>query len=146
MARPRRPDSVWVPIGLKVSEADAARIDQVLARPEYAGWTRAEWCREIVRSALRYYVGEDPVTDPGEARVTERPAAAAQISPGQAASRPAAGSPVPAVSASDQAAPLGGSEAVPAAPPPSQPECSHPADVRDYETGTCAACGAILWD
>jgi hypothetical protein len=47
MARPRRPDSVWVPIGLKVSEADAARLDQVLARPEFAGWTRAEWCREM---------------------------------------------------------------------------------------------------
>jgi hypothetical protein len=25
-------------------------------------------------------------------------------------------------------------------------ECPHPADARDYQTGTCAACGAILWD
>jgi len=147
MVRPRRPGSVWVPIGLEVSEADAARIDQVLARPEFAGWTRAEWCREIVRSALRYYVGEGPVPDPGEALVSARAAAAAPVSPNQAASRAAGGSPVAAVSASDPASPPGGSEFVPAAPEPAaQPECSHPADARDYETGTCAACGAILWD
>jgi hypothetical protein len=25
-------------------------------------------------------------------------------------------------------------------------DCSHPAEARDYQTGTCAACGAILWD
>lgn len=125
MARVRRPESVWVPVGLEVSAADAARIDQVLARPEFAGWTRAEWCREIVRSALRYYVGESPAPDPDEAPVSARPAAAAaQASPGQAASsRP------------------------PAAPEPlASPECPHPADARDYQTGTCAACGAILWD
>jgi hypothetical protein len=54
MARARLVDSARVPIGLKVSEADAARIDEVLTRPEFAGWTRAEWCREIIRSALRY--------------------------------------------------------------------------------------------
>jgi hypothetical protein len=36
MARPRRSDSARVPIGLEVSEADAERIDQVLARPEFA--------------------------------------------------------------------------------------------------------------
>ncbi len=124
MARPRQPESVWVPVGLEVSAADAARIDQVLARPEFAGWTRAEWCREIVRSALRYYVGESPAPDPGEARVPARPAATAQASPGQAAPTRA-----------------------PAAPePPAQLDCPHPADARDYETGTCAACGAILWD
>ena len=113
MARPRRPESPRVPVGLKVSEADAARIDQVLARPEYAGWTRAEWCREIVRSALRYYVGDGPAGDPGQARAAGRPAA----------------------------------EPVPAPPEsPAQMACPHPADARDYETGTCAACGAILWD
>jgi hypothetical protein len=27
-----------------------------------------------------------------------------------------------------------------------QAECPHPADARDYQSGTCAACGAILWD
>jgi hypothetical protein len=145
MARPRRPDSVWVPIELTVSEADAARIDQVLTRPEFAGWTRAEWCREIVRSALRYYVGDSPVPDPSEARVPARRVAAAPVSSGQAASRAAAESPGPAASASDHAAPPG--EPAAAAPkPPATPECAHPADARDYETGTCAACGAILWD
>jgi hypothetical protein len=103
-----------VPLGLEVSEADAARIDKVLARPEFAGWTRSEWCREIIRSALRYYVGDAPA-----------PAGAS--------------SPVPA------ADPPGAT--APAEPEPlAQPECSHPADARDYETGTCAACGAILWD
>jgi hypothetical protein len=29
---------------------------------------------------------------------------------------------------------------------PPEAECPHPADARDYQTGTCAACGAILWD
>lgn len=147
MARPRRPESARVPIGLKVSEADAARIDQVLARPEYAGWTRAEWCREIIRSALRYYAGDGPVPDPDQARVAVRRAAAEPVSPSQPPSRTAANSPAPVVSASDPAVSPGGSEPVPAVPElPAQPECSHPADARDYQTGTCAACGAILWD
>ena len=55
MARTKLPDKARVTIGLKVSEAEATQIDQVLMRPEFAGWTRAEWCREIVRTALRYY-------------------------------------------------------------------------------------------
>ena len=130
MARVRRPESVWVPVGLEVSAADAARIDQVLARPEFAGWTRAEWCREIVRSALRYYVGESPAPDPDEAPVSARPAAAAQASPGQTASSRPPAAPEPLAPAE----------------PPAPPECPHPADARDYQTGTCAACGAILWD
>jgi hypothetical protein len=25
-------------------------------------------------------------------------------------------------------------------------DCPHPAEARDYQSGTCAACGAILWD
>lgn len=120
MARTRLPDSARVPIGLKVTEADAARIDQVLARPEFAGWSRAEWCREIIRTALRYYVGDAPAPDPGQA-----PAAAHPI-PTPAAPRPVPPSPPPE--------------------PPAQPECPHPPEARDYQTGTCAACGAILWD
>lgn len=112
------PEPAWVPIGLEVSETDAARIDQVLARPEFAGWTRAEWCQEIVRTALRYYSNR-PVREPGRER---------------AAARRSAAGPVPAAPP-------------PAEPePPAQPECPHPADARDYQTGTCAACGAILWD
>jgi hypothetical protein len=114
-------DPARVPLGLEVSEADAARIDQVLARPEFAGWTRSEWCREIIRSALRYYVGDPPA-----------PAGAS--------------SPVPAADPPGATVP-GATAPVPAEPePPAQPECSHPADARDYQTGTCAACGAILWD
>jgi hypothetical protein len=145
MARARRPESARVPIGLKVSDADAARIDQVLARPEYAGWTRAEWCREIIRSALRYYVGDGPAPDPGQARTAARPAAAEPVSPSQSPPPTAANSGAPVVSASQADPP--GNEPVPAAPEsPAQTACPHPADARDYETGTCAACGAILWD
>ena len=140
MARSGLTDSARVPIGLKVSEADAARIDEVLARPEFAGWTRSEWCREIIRTALRYYVGDGAAAGP----------------PGQAAASPAAGSPAPAAPAPAPApaAPTSepeptarASEPVPAAPePPDRPECRHPPDARDYDTGTCAVCGAILWD
>ena len=145
MAHARRPDSARVPIGLKVSEADAARIDQVLARPEFAGWTRAEWCREIIRTALRYYVGDAP--DPGQARVSGRTTDPQPVSPSQPQAPAVASSPVSAVSASSLAVPPGASEPAYAAhEPPAQPECSHPADARDYQTGTCAACGAILWD
>jgi hypothetical protein len=130
MARPRRPESPPVPIGLEVTETDAARIDQVLARPEFAGWTRADWCLEIIRTALRYYGGR-PVRQPGQDRAPARPAAAEPV---PAAPEPAV--PEPAVP----------EPAEPGAEPPSQPECSHPADARDYQTGACAACGAILWD
>ncbi len=66
MARRRLTDTARVPIGLKVSEADAARIDEVLKRPEFAGWTRPKWRREIIRSALWYYVGDDSA--PGRSR------------------------------------------------------------------------------
>ena len=68
MARTKLPDKARVTIGLKVSEADATQIDQVLTRPEFAGWTRAEWCREIVRTALRYYAADPPPPGPGRAR------------------------------------------------------------------------------
>jgi hypothetical protein len=145
MARPRRLESALVPVGLTVSEADAVRIDQVLARPEYAGWTRAEWCREIVRSALRYYVGEDPVPDPGQAHGAVRPAAGKPVSSGQPP-RAAAGSPGSLVGVPDPPVPSG-RDAAPAVPEsPARSPCPHPADARDYDTGTCAACGAILWD
>ncbi len=149
MARPRLADSARVPIGLKVSEADATRIDEVLTRPEFAGWTRSEWCREIIRSALRYYVGDDSAPDPGQRRTSVRPAAPQAASPTQSQSPApsAARSPAPAVGASSPAVPPGASEPVPAAPePPAQPECLHPSDAWDYETGTCAACGASVWD
>ena len=129
MARTKVPDKARVPIGLKVSEADAAQIDQVLLRPEFAGWTRAEWCREIIRTALRYYAGDPPPPGPGRAR-------AAPQSPAQ---------PVPP-------GPPPGPDSLAPQEPPEPPEpsaragCPHPADARDYERGTCGACGAILWD
>jgi hypothetical protein len=146
MARPGRPNSARVPIGLKVSEDDAARIDQVLARPEFTGWTRSEWCREIIRSALRYYTGDSPEPDPGQARVpASQPASGTKQSPSLAPQ--VAGSQALAAGASSPAIPPGGSQPVAAAPESSaRPECPHPPDARDYDTGTCIACGAILWD
>jgi len=160
MARTKLPDKARVTIGLKVSEAEATQIDQVLTRPEFAGWTRAEWCREIVRTALRYYAADPPPPDPGRARAPARPAAE-PVPPSPPPPAPA-GPPVPAPRGPDAAGEVaangagepgpGGLE--PLHPPesqefqesPSQGNCPHPADARDYERGTCGACGAILWD
>ena len=74
MARPGRTESESVPIWLKLSDADAAQMEQVLARPEFAGWTKAEWCLEIIQTALRYYT-KRPVAEPSRERAPERPAA-----------------------------------------------------------------------
>jgi hypothetical protein len=133
MAR-RKPADSAVPIGLQVSEADAAGIDQVLARPEFAGWTRAEWCREIVRTALRYYLGSPPAADPGPSREPVRPAAAQPVPAGAGA----AGAALPAVSE-----PGPDSQD---APGPAPADCPHLPSARDYERGVCAACGAVIWD
>ncbi len=147
MAHPRLPASARVPIGLEISEADAAGIDEVLARPEFAGWTRSEWCREIIRTALRYYVGDALAADPRQARSAEMPAAPQPASPGQPPAATAASPPSAAADVPSPAAPASAGQPVPPArEPPAQPACPHPADARDYETGTCAACGAILWD
>jgi len=126
MARPGRTETESVPIWLKLSEDDAARMAQVLARPEFAGWTRAEWCLEMIQTALRYYTrtrpaAAEPAPEPEAAMPEPEPE---QVAPEAEALEPA------------QAA----------AEPPAQPDCSHPADARDYQTGTCGACGAILWD
>ena len=198
MARPGQTESESVPIWLKLSEADAAQMDQVLARPEFAGWTKAEWCLEIIQTALRYYT-KRPVAEPGRARPPARPAATdpepAPPAPeperaaepersaaepgsappkrrraaperqraapkrertvaerGRAAPEPPRSDPGPVAGAPEAAAaPAAPAAAVPeatAAVPesPPQAECLHPADARDYQTGTCAACGAILWD
>jgi hypothetical protein len=224
MARPGRTESESVPIWLKLSEADAEQMDQVLARPEFAGWTKAEWCLEIIQTALRYYT-KRPVAEPGRARAPARPAVtespppepepgfaapeteAAAPQPESAAPqpkraarkrRPAAPEPSraapgrrPAAAETERAAaetgrampgpervapetgraapgrervepeptradpgPEPGAEPEPVAPEPTdadsesplEVECPHPADARDYQTGTCAACGAILWD
>ena len=125
MARPGRSEGssedTSVPIWLKLSAVDSAKMDQVLARPEFEGWTKGEWCLEIIQTALRYYTRPRPAAEPSPERAPAPPAAAA----------PEPASPAP----------------VPAEPePPTRPQCPHPADARNYETGTCAACGAILWD
>jgi hypothetical protein len=178
MARPRLTESARVSVALKVSQADAARIDEVLTRPEFAGWTRAEWCREIIRTALRYYVGDPPAVgdtpapDTGRARVPAQPvpaqpAAAQPVPPGPmpaAAPGPPVGPPTqaaePGAGAAGAATPVppAAGEAVPPAAGeprpggleaperPAEAECQHPAEARDWQTGTCAACGAILWD
>jgi hypothetical protein len=201
MARPGRTESESVPIWLKLSEDDAAQMEQVLARPEFAGWTKAEWCLEIIQTALRYYT-KRPVAEPGRTRPPARPAATEPEPPPPArepsppAPEPSPPAPEPELAAPEpesaprergsppqnrvraapkrqraapkreRAAPKplradpepepeeAAPEPEPVAPQataataesPPQPECLHPADARDYQTGTCAVCGAILWD
>ena len=159
MARRKGQDSAKVTIGVKVSEADAAGIDEVLTRPEFAGWTRSEWCREIVRSALRFYVGDARAPDADQARASARLAAAPPVA---SSPPPVASSPPPVPTSVPAPASVPAPTSVPAPvltatgePGPSvrdkperpaQTECPHPANARDYDTGTCAACGAVLWD
>ncbi|HEV8276318.1 MAG TPA: hypothetical protein VGQ26_11570 [Streptosporangiaceae bacterium] len=177
MARPRLTEAARVSIALKVSQVDAAQIDEVLTRPEFAGWTRAEWCREIIRTALRYYVGDASAPDPGQGRVPARPAAAEPVPPEPVPPEPVPPEPAaasaigpavpprsqagePGVGGAATAAPMPPATAAPMPPatgeprpgsreasePPAEPACPHPAEARDWQTGTCAACGAILWD
>jgi hypothetical protein len=154
MARTKLPDKARVPIGLKVSEADAMQIDQVLTRPEFAGWTRAEWCREIIRTALRYYAADPPPPDPGRARAPAQPAAP-PVPPPVPASPPVPATPPPPApggsGATGESAADGGPGPDGMEPPeplksPAQADCPHPADARDYERGACGASGAHLWD
>ena len=140
------PDSVS--IWLKLSAEDAARMTQVLARPEFAGWTRAEWCLEMIQTALGYYTRPRPAAGADGERAPAAEPAPAEPAPAESAPRicaaedadepePAAGKPEPAADKP---------EPEPEPEPTDQPACSHPADARDYQTGTCAVCGAILWD
>ncbi|HEX5287672.1 MAG TPA: hypothetical protein VFX25_02280 [Streptosporangiaceae bacterium] len=157
MARAGRTEPDSVSIWLKLSAEDAARMTQVLARPEFAGWTRAEWCLEMIQTALGYY------TRPRSAAGADgEHAPAAEPAPADAApaEEPEPGEPEPARSAAPEPVP-DAAEPVPDAPEPVpdapeavadepeapvQADCPHPADARDYQSGTCAACGAILWD
>jgi hypothetical protein len=141
MARAGQTEPDSVSIWLKLSGEDAARMTQVLARPEFAGWTRAEWCLEMIQTALGYYTRPRPPTAPGRAPAAE-PEAAAE--PESAAPELVPDEPEARV---DDKAPA--DEPEPVADElerPAQAECPHPADARDYQSGTCAACGAILWD
>lgn len=158
MARPGRTEPDSVSIWLKLSEEDAARMTQVLARPEFAGWTRAEWCLEMIQTALGYYTRPRPAAEPdrtrapaaepaaGAAPVEEPPPAAAEPAPARSvAPEPEPDEPEPVAVAPDPVASR--PEAVADEPELlAQDECPHPADARDYQSGTCAACGAILWD
>ena len=127
------PDSVS--IWLKLSAEDAARMTQVLARPEFAGWTRAEWCLEMIQTALGYYTRPRPAAGADGERAPAAEPAPAESAPAESAPAEDADEPEPAADKPE-----------PEPEPTDQPACSHPADARDYQTGTCAVCGAILWD
>lgn len=194
MACPELPGSARVRIELEMSGIEAAAIDEVVAQPEFAGWTRGEWCVEIIRTALRYYVGDPPPDfvgdlppddggqetaveqEPAEQPVARQRAArpaqwsdqAAAATPGAlnldglddldeavaAASEPEA-NPPPAANPQPEVSPQPtaefqpeptGEHGEPMLEEWAPPECEHPAGARNYESGTCAACGAILWD
>jgi hypothetical protein len=158
------PDSVS--IWLKLSAEDAARMTQVLTRPEFAGWTRAEWCLEMIQTALGYYTRPRPAAGADGERAPAAGPAPAEPAPAEPApaeaveaveepepAEPEPAEPGPAASVAPEPVP-DAPESVPDVPepvadelePPVQADCPHPADARDYQSGTCAACGAILWD
>jgi hypothetical protein len=142
MARAGRTEPDSVSIWLKLSAEDAARMTQVLTRPEFAGWTRAEWCLEMIQTALGYYTRPRPAAGAGG----ERAPAAEPAEPAPAEPAPASGKEREARTEPVAEAEAEVKEPVAGEPGPTQAECSHPADARDYQSGTCAACGAILWD
>jgi outer membrane biosynthesis protein TonB len=157
MARAGRTEPDSVSIWLKLSAEDAARMTQVLARPEFAGWTRAEWCLEMIQTALGYYTRPRPAA--GADR--ERPPAAEEAPAEEAATvatetveaveepepaEPEPAEPEPAASVAPEPVPDVPEPVADEPEPPVQADCPHPADARDYQSGTCAACGAILWD
>ena len=170
MARAGRTEPDSVSIWLKLSAEDAARMTQVLTRPEFAGWTRAEWCLEMIQTALGYYTRPRPAagTD-GERAPTQEPAPAEpaeQAEAAEPAEAPAPAAPAAPESRTQKPVATAAEQVVAAEPAPDEPErvldepesvldepgsraradCPHPADARDYQSGTCAACGAILWD
>jgi hypothetical protein len=160
MARAAQTEPDSVSIWLKLSGEDAARMTQVLARPEFAGWTRAEWCLEMIQTALGYYTRPRPPARPGQesnpdtdaARAEQAPVAAEPMAEPEVAAEPESAAPElipdePEARVDDPKA--SADEPEPVADElkrPAQAECPHPADARDYQSGTCAACGAILWD
>jgi outer membrane biosynthesis protein TonB len=173
MARAGRTEPDSVSIWLKLSAEDAARMTQVLTRPEFAGWTRAEWCLEMIQTALGYYTRPRPPPGADGERAPAAEPAPAEPAPAEESAtvttevveepepaEPEPAEPEPARSVAPEPVP-DAPEAVPDAPepvpdaqeavadepePPVQADCPHPADARDYQSGTCAACGAILWD
>src|SRR5213592_2382368 len=81
MARPGRTEPDSVSIWLKLSEEDAARMTQVLTRPEFAGWTRAEWCLEMIQTALGYYTRPRPTAGADGERAPAAEPAPAESAP-----------------------------------------------------------------
>jgi len=171
MARAGRTEPDSVSIWLKLSAEDAARMTQVLTRPEFAGWTRAEWCLEMIQTALGYYTRPRPAAGADGERAPAAEPAPAEPAPAEPApAEESATATTEAVEETEPAVPEpavtepAGSVApepvpdtpgpVPGAPEPVadepespvQADCPHPADARDYQSGTCGACGAILWD
>jgi ribonuclease E len=154
MARAGQTEPDSVSIWLKLSGEDAARMTKVLARPEFAGWTRAEWCLEMIQTALGYYTRPRPAAGPGRAPAAEPEPAAAEpeaAEPESAAPELVPDEPEARVddkAPADEPEPVADELELVADEPerPAQAECPHPADARDYQSGTCAACGAILWD
>jgi hypothetical protein len=169
MARAGRTEPDSVSIWLKLSAEDAARMTQVLTRPEFAGWTRAEWCLEMIQTALGYYTrprpapGADGEHAPAAEPAPAEPAPAEESTPAttEAVEEPEPAQPEPAGPEPAGSEPAGSEPAGSVAPehvpdepepvadepePQVQADCPHPADARDYQSGTCAACGAILWD
>jgi hypothetical protein len=166
MAGPGRAESASVPIWLKLSDVDAARMEKVLARPEFAGWTKAEWCLEMIQTALRYYTRTRPAAEaalrpapeaagpvepePEPVRAAAAPAKPVPLRPEDPETEPVAADPVeaePVEAEPVEAEPVAADPVEAEVPEPAdQADCPHPADARDYQTGTCAVCGAILWD
>ena len=149
MARAGRTEPDSVSIWLKLSAEDAARMTQVLARPEFAGWTRAEWCLEMIQTALGYYTRPRPAAGADRERAPAAepaPAEEAATVTTEAAEEPEPAEAEPAGSVEPEPLPDAPEPVADEPEPPVQADCPHPADARDYQSGTCAACGAILWD
>ena len=93
MARAGRTEPDSVSIWLKLSAEDAARMTQVLTRPEFAGWTRAEWCLEMIQTALGYYTSAPAAGPAGSA--PRRGARAREPEPAPPAPEPELAAPEP---------------------------------------------------
>jgi hypothetical protein len=160
MARAGRTEPDSVSIWLKLSAEDAARMTQVLARPEFAGWTRAEWCLEMIQTALGYYTRPRPSAGTEGERTPAAEPAPAEPAPAEEAAtatteaaeaaevveEPEPAEPEPVRSVAPEPVPDAPEPVADEPEPAVQADCPHPADARDYQSGTCAACGAILWD
>ena len=83
MARAGRTEPDSVSIWLKLSAEDAARMTQVLTRPEFAGWTRAEWCLEMIQTALGYYTRPRPAAGADGERAPAAEPAPAESAPAE---------------------------------------------------------------